>query len=79
MIYVEIALLTVTRVDRMIPTYIPTLCFGAPFGVSFTKHMSLRECTVLVFTFDNRCPTCEGLRYSVDLGFTIWSLLRIQM
>ena len=62
-IYVENPLLTIRLEDRMIPQY--QLCFGAPYKLTYTKHMSLRECTMSVFTIIIRCPTCVGLRYSV--------------
>ena len=62
-IYVENALLTIKRADRMIP--VNQLCFLTPDRVTYTKHMSLRVCTVSVSTIIHRCPACVGLRYSV--------------
>ena len=62
-IYIENALLTIRRADRMIPVH--QLCFLTPDRVTYTKHMSLRVCTVSVSTIIHRCPACVGLRYSV--------------
>ena len=47
----------------MIPVH--QLCLLTPDRVTYTKHMSLRVCTVSVSTIIHRCPACAGLRYSV--------------